>query len=91
MVVLRERRQMMTVSPPSDKPVGTGGGGDEAGWGDRLPSDFGKLVNPISTRGVDYAHQITTRPLPPGFSELPTALLYLLELHSGKFFVTKSC
>ena len=30
MVVLRERRQMMTVSPPSDNPVGTGGGGGEA-------------------------------------------------------------
>ena len=67
MVVLRERRQMMTVSPPSDKPVGTGGGRGWGRLGDHLPPDFGKLVNPISTRGVDYAHHVTTRPPPPDF------------------------
>ena len=33
--------------------------------------DFGRLVNPISTRGKDYAHLITGT---PGFSDLPTAL-----------------
>ena len=34
--------------------------------------DFGRSVNPISTRGTDYAHLITTGI--PGFSDLPTAL-----------------
>ena len=36
------------------------------------PPDFGRSVNPFSTRGADYAHLITTGT--PGFSELPTAL-----------------
>jgi hypothetical protein len=35
--------------------------------------DFGRSVNPISTRGTDYAHLITTGT--PGFSDLPTSLL----------------
>ena len=35
-------------------------------------TDFGRSVNPISTRGTDYAHLITTGT--PGFSDLPTAL-----------------
>ena len=35
--------------------------------------DFGRSVNPISTRGTDYAHLITNGT--PGFSDLPTALL----------------
>ena len=35
--------------------------------------DFGRSINPISTRGTDYAHLITTGT--PGFSDLPTALL----------------
>ena len=35
-------------------------------------SDFGRSVNPISTRGTEYAHQITTGT--PGFSDHPTAL-----------------
>ena len=34
--------------------------------------DFGRSVNPISTRGTDYAHLITA--CTPGFSDLPTAL-----------------
>ena len=34
--------------------------------------DFGRSVKPISTRGTDYAHLITTGT--PGFSDLPTAL-----------------
>ena len=34
--------------------------------------DFGRSVNPISTRGTDYAHLITTGT--PRFSDLPTAL-----------------
>ena len=36
------------------------------------PPDFGRSVQPISTRGTDYAHLITTGT--PGFSDLPTAL-----------------
>ena len=34
--------------------------------------DFGRSINPISTRGTDYGHLITTGT--PGFSDLPTAL-----------------
>ena len=39
------------------------------------PPDFGRSVNPISTRGggTDYAHLTTTGT--PGFSDLPTAML----------------
>ena len=40
--------------------------------GAMAPPDFGRSVNPISTRGTDYAHLITTGT--PGFSDLPTAL-----------------
>ena len=36
------------------------------------PPDFGRSVNPISTRGTDYARLITTGT--PEFSDLPTAL-----------------
>ena len=38
-----------------------------------VPPDFGRSVNPISTRGTDYAHLITTGT--PGFSDLPAALI----------------
>ena len=37
------------------------------------PPDFGRSVNPISTRGTDYAHLITTGT--HGFSDLLTALM----------------
>ena len=37
------------------------------------PPVFGQTVNPISTRGADYAHQ-SYEP-PPGFSDLATALV----------------
>ena len=40
--------------------------------GAMAPPDFGRSGNPISTRGTDYAHLITTST--PGFSDLPTAL-----------------
>ena len=40
-----------------------------AGWALAHP-EFGNLVNPITTRGVDYAHYITASP--PGF-ENPAA------------------
>ena len=35
---------------------------------------FGRSVNPISIRGTAYADLITTGT--PGFSDLPTALIY---------------
>ena len=50
------------------RPVASGGAG-----GARAPPVFGRTVNPISTRGADYAHHITTGR--PGLSDLPTALL----------------
>ena len=37
-----------------------------------LGAVFGQTVNPISTRGADYAHHSTTSPL--GFLDLATAL-----------------
>ena len=40
--------------------------------GAMTPPDFGRSVNPISTRGTDYAHLITT--VTPEFSDTPTAL-----------------
>ena len=43
-----------------------------AGWG-MAHQDFGRSVNPISTRGPRYAHHVTT--CPPGFSDLATALI----------------
>ena len=43
-----------------------------AGWALAHP-EFGSSVNPITTRGADYAHHITASP--PGF-ENPAAALY---------------
>ena len=43
-----------------------------AGWALAHPK-FGVSVNPIPTRGVDYAHQITV--CPPGFENLKTSLV----------------
>ena len=48
------------------------GGAGGASGGAKAPPDFGRSVNPISTRGTDYAHLNTTGT--PGFSDLPTAL-----------------
>ena len=45
--------------------------------GAMAPPDFGRSVNPISTRGTDYAHLITIGT--PGFSDLPTALQLAIE------------
>ena len=41
--------------------------------GAMTPPDFGRLVNPISTRGTDYAHPSTTSS--PGFSDLATRVI----------------
>ena len=56
-----------------------------AGWALAHPK-FGISVNPITTRGADYAHNITASP--PGF-EIPAASLgcdmgmIISELHGG--------
>ena len=44
--------------------------GDQGGRGP--PPDFGRSVNPIQTRGADYAHRITA--CPPGFENLTASL-----------------
>ena len=46
--------------------------------GGARPPDFGRAVNPISTRGTDYAHQITTRPPRPDFDTFrhPCAMMH---------------
>ena len=43
------------------------------------PPIFDRTVNPISTRGADYAHHNTTSPL--NFSDLATALTYVFYLY----------
>ena len=58
------------------RPVASGGAG-----GALAPPVFGQSVNPISTRGADYAHHSTTSP--PGFSNLATGLsLYRDEVQA---------
>ena len=47
--------------------------------------DFGRSVNPISTRGTDYAHIIDTGT--PGFSDLPTTLEYQVNHKTQPFRV----
>ena len=53
---------------PSDAAIGW------AGWALAHP-EFGSSVNPITTRGADYAHHITASP--PGF-ENPAAALDMI-------------
>ena len=45
-----------------------------AGWALAHP-EFGSSVNPITTRGADYAHHITASP--PGL-EIPAASLHIV-------------
>ena len=45
-----------------------------AGWALAHP-EFGSSVNPITTRGADYAQRITASP--PGFENLAAALNYM--------------
>ena len=45
-----------------------------AGWALAHP-EFWSLVNPITTRGADYAYHITASP--PGFENLAAALNWL--------------
>ena len=46
------------------------------------PPIFGQTVNPISTRGADYAHHSTSSPL--GFSDHATALSINTALNVSK-------
>ena len=56
------------------------------GAGDAIvPPDLGRFLNPISTRGTDYAHHITTGST--GFSDLPTALKRNNLLHYLNMFL----
>ena len=41
--------------------------------GARAPTELGRSVNPIQTRGADYASQTTASP--PGFKKLSTPLM----------------
>ena len=52
--------QFLPSRPPS-RPAGAGGAMSP-------PPDFGRSVNPISSRGADYAHHITA--CPPRFGNL---------------------
>ena len=45
-----------------------------AGWA-LAHLEFGSSVNPITTRGVDYAHPITASP--PGFEKLAASLNFV--------------
>jgi hypothetical protein len=47
-----------------------------AGWALAHP-EFGSSVNPITTRGADYAHHITASP--PGFGNPAAALKHELK------------
>ena len=44
------------------------------------PPNFGRSVNPISTRGTEYAHLLATGT--PVFSDLPMALFTLPIIHN---------
>ena len=66
---------------PHVRPVVPGGA-----LGAMAPPDFGRSVNPISTRGTDFAHLITNGT--PGFSDLPTALLISHKIQPKKLATT---
>ena len=57
---ISEFQQMLCKLHRMNRTVGAGGAG--AGAGAMVPPDFDRLVNTISTRGLDYAHQITSCP-----------------------------
>ena len=55
-------------------------------------TNFGRLDNLILTRGegADYAHHISTCPIPFGFSDLPTVMLPALRrkfVHIPAFYL----
>ena len=77
----------VVYSPKKDRTilvraVGKGGGGKGAIC-DLPPPDFGRYVNPISIRRVDYATPLlVTTSLPPRFSDLPMAQLVTFILRA---------
>ena len=54
-----------------------------AGWALAHP-EFGSSVNPITTRGADYAHHITASP--PGSENPVASLTIIVFLHQGHTF-----
>ena len=50
------------------------------GQGGLAHLEFGSSVNPITTRGADYAQRITASP--PGFENPAAALYYIRFLYS---------
>ena len=56
-------------------------GGSRVGVVTAPSPSFGRSVNPISTRGADYANHIT-KCLPLGFSHLPMALKLVIKCHT---------
>ena len=74
---ISEFQQMLCKLHRMNRAVGAGGGGAGA----MVPPDFDRSVNPISTRGLDYAHHITT--CPSRFLGLPEAQMNIgVHLHS---------
>ena len=53
--------------------------------GTLAPPEFGCYVNPIPTRGADYAHHITA--CPPGFENLTASLEYYAEIMTAHTFL----
>ena len=51
----------------------------EVGGGACAPPSFGISVNPIRTKGADYARHITTGPPPPNFLDDAASLSEFLE------------
>ena len=68
---ISEFQQMLCKLHRINRTVGAGG----ADGGDMVPPDFDRSVNPILTRGLDYAHHITT--YPSRFLGLPEAQMNL--------------
>ena len=59
-----------------------------SGWAGRALAhpEFGSSVNPITTRGADYAHHITASP--PGFENPAAALLRKIFEYTQANFVS---
>ena len=61
------------------------------GAGAMVPPDFGRLVNPVSTKGAGYAHYINTPlPLPFGLSNLPTSLPFIQKRVRWKICIIRN-
>ena len=56
-----------------------------SGWIGWVLEEYGRSVNPILTRGADYAHHITA--CPPGFENLTASLEYYAEIMTAHTFL----